>query len=84
MRNDERIKGERLLNTASKHVLCEPDDVTPQPPHLALWVEVAGDISITDEAGTTLPYAAVPKGPFLLQGHIIRNTGTTATIYLWS
>jgi hypothetical protein len=83
MRTTERTQTERLLQTASSHVLCTPHNTTPQPAHLAIWVEVAGDIHIRDAAGNELTYASVPKGLFLMQGHLILTT-TTATLYLWS
>lgn len=83
MRTTERTTSVRLLQTASSHVACTPHDSNVQPSHLAIWVEVAGDITIRDANGNELEYASVPKGLFLMQGYII-TTATTATLYLWS
>lgn len=66
-------------NTAEAAVTVTPSDVTNQPvPFRALWVGVAGNLSITFNDGTSFTFVGVPVGFFPCGGVRVNATGTTA------
>lgn len=67
-------------NTAECTVAVTPSDTVNQPvPFRALWVGVAGNISIQFFDDTSFTFLNVPVGFFPHGGARVNATGTTAT-----
>jgi hypothetical protein len=67
-------------NTAEVTVAVVPSNTVVQPvPFRALWVGVAGDISVTFVDGSTFVFVSVPNGFFPHGGIRVNATGTTAS-----
>jgi hypothetical protein len=60
-----------------------PDDVNDLPAGCrGIYVNVTGNISLTDQSGNTLPFSNVAANTVLpLAVRRINATGTTATVY---
>lgn len=55
-------------------------DTNAQPAHDAIYVGVAGDITVIDHrGGSAITFKAVPVGIFPIRVKVIKSTGTTAT-----
>lgn len=66
--------------TARNHVAVTKSDATTYSPPLdAVYVGVAGDVTIKDRDGTSATYTAVAGGIIPVQATYVMSTGTTAS-----
>jgi hypothetical protein len=70
-----------LITPGQRHhaIVPGPEVLSPKP--RAIWCQTAGDVTVVDEAGTSLVYT-VSQGQVLdFRAH--RITASTATLYGW-
>lgn len=66
----------------SSHVAITPSDANELGQEMMIYVNVTGDVRITDDHDTTLTYTAVPAGTILpVVASKVWATGTTATVF---
>lgn len=67
-------------NTGEVTAAVTPSDSVNQPVRFrALWIGVAGNVSITFSDGTSFTFVGVPIGMFPHGGVRVNATGTTAS-----
>lgn len=66
-------------NPAADAVVIVPSDSANQGPFRALYVGVAGDITLVTLGGTAVLFSNVPVGIHAIGCSRVNSTGTTAT-----
>jgi hypothetical protein len=66
----------------SSHVAITPSDSADLSREMLIYVNVTGDVRVSDDGGNILTYLAVPAGVTLpIVATRVYATGTTATVF---